>query len=85
MFHAGGWAFPWAVTAIRGTHYCLRKIDYPQIWRLLRGDDITPFCAAPTVNTPLVNDGYAKKLAQPVNVLVKASPQQRIYLRRYHS
>ena len=33
MFHAMGWTFPWAVTAVRGTHYCLRKVDYPEIWR----------------------------------------------------
>jgi acyl-CoA synthetase (AMP-forming)/AMP-acid ligase II len=31
MFHAMGWMFPWSVTAVRGTHYCLRKIDYPEI------------------------------------------------------
>ena len=36
MFNAMGWTFPWAVTAVRGTHYCLRKIEYPEIWRLLK-------------------------------------------------
>src|SRR5919202_90189 len=25
MFHTNGWCFPWAVTAIAGTHVCLRK------------------------------------------------------------
>ena len=24
MFHANGWCFPWAVTAVGGTHVCLR-------------------------------------------------------------
>lgn len=74
MFHAMGWTFPWAVTAARGTHYCLRKIDYPYIWKLLKDEQITHFCAAPTVNTLLCADSSATKLDQPVRVTVAASP-----------
>lgn len=74
MFHAMGWTFPWAVTAARGTHYCLRKIDYPYIWKLLKEERITHFCAAPTVNTLLCADSTAAKLDQPVRVTVAASP-----------
>lgn len=74
MFHAMGWTFPWAVTAVRGTHYCLRKIDYPEIWRLLKEEGITHFNAAPTVNTLLCNDPAAERLPNPVRVTVAASP-----------
>lgn len=74
MFHAMGWTFPWAVTAARGTHYCLRKIDYPYIWKLLKEEQITHFCAAPTVNTLLCADENAAKLEKPVRVTVAASP-----------
>lgn len=74
MFHAMGWTFPWAVTAARGTHYCLRKIEYPYIWKLLKEEGITHFCAAPTVNTLLCADSNASKLEQPVRVTVAASP-----------
>jgi len=74
MFHAMGWTFPWAVTAVRGTHYCLRKIDYPEIWRLLKEEGITHFNSAPTVNTLLCNDPAAEKLDKPVRVTVAASP-----------
>lgn len=74
MFHAMGWTFPWAVTAARGTHYCLRKIDYPHIWKLLKEEGITHFCAAPTVNTLLCADNNAAKLEKPVRVTVAASP-----------
>lgn len=74
MFHAMGWTFPWAVTAVRGTHYCLRKIDYPEIWRLLRDEHITHYCAAPTVNTLLCNAKEAEPLPEPVRVTVAASP-----------
>lgn len=69
-----GWTFPWAVTAVRGTHYCLRKIDYAEIWRLLKQEDITHFNAAPTVNTLLCNDENADRLTRPVRVTVAASP-----------
>ena len=27
MFHANGWAFPWALAAVGGTQVCLRKVD----------------------------------------------------------
>ncbi|KAK8172031.1 hypothetical protein BKA80DRAFT_197943 [Phyllosticta citrichinensis] len=74
MFHATGWTFPWAVTSVRGTHYCLRKIDYPEIWKLLKEEKITHFNAAPTVNTLLCADEGAQRLEQPVRVTVAASP-----------
>ena len=74
MFHAMGWTFPWAVTAVRGTHYCLRRIDYPEIWRLLEDEHITHFNAAPTVNTLLCAASEAQKLPEPVRVTVAASP-----------
>ena len=74
MFHATGWTFPWSVTAVRGTHYCLRKIDYPEIWRLLKEEGITHFNAAPTVNTLLCAAKEAECLPQPVRVTVAASP-----------
>lgn len=67
-------AFPWAVTAVRGTHYCLRKIDYPLIWKLLKAEPITHFNAAPTVNTLLCASTAAAKLENPVRVTVAASP-----------
>jgi acyl-CoA synthetase (AMP-forming)/AMP-acid ligase II len=74
MFHAMGWTFPWSVTAVRGTHYCLRKIDYPEIWRLLKEEGITHFNAAPTVNTLLCAAKEAERLPQHVRVTVAASP-----------
>ncbi|KAI1340472.1 2-succinylbenzoate-CoA ligase [Xylariaceae sp. FL0016] len=74
MFHAMGWTFPWAVTAVRGTHYCLRKIDYPLIWKLLKEEGITHFNAAPTVNTLLCASNDAVRLPSPVRVTVAASP-----------
>ena len=35
MFHCNGWCFPWAVTAMGGTHVCLRKVDPAPIFTLI--------------------------------------------------
>ena len=56
MFHCNGWCFTWAVTAAGGTHVCLRVIDAEEIWRLLRTEGVTHFCAAPTVLTMIAED-----------------------------
>lgn len=62
------------MTAVRGTHYCLRKIDYPLIWNMLKTENITHFNAAPTVNTLLCAAKEAERLPKPVKVTVAASP-----------
>ncbi|TGZ79097.1 putative AMP-binding domain protein [Ascodesmis nigricans] len=74
LFHATGWTFPWSVVSVRGTHYCLRKIDYDEIWRLLTIERISHFNAAPTVCTLLCASQNAVELPQPVRVTVAASP-----------
>jgi len=49
MFHANGWTFPWINTARGMANICLRKVDPAEIFRLIREENITMFCAAPTV------------------------------------
>ena len=49
MFHANGWTFVWIVTAVGGTHVCLRKVDPAMAFRLIRDESVTMLCAAPTV------------------------------------
>lgn len=69
-----GWTFPWSITAVRGTNICLRKIDYPLIWRLLKDEGVTHFNAAPTVCTLLSADAHAAPLPHTCRVTVAASP-----------
>lgn len=69
-----GWTFPWSIAAVRGTNICLRKIDYPLLWHLLKTEHVTHFNAAPTVNTLLCADANAERLPNPVQVTVAASP-----------
>jgi len=49
MFHGNGWCFTWAVTAVGGTHVCLRSPDPARIWDLLEAEQVTHMCSAPTV------------------------------------
>jgi fatty-acyl-CoA synthase len=49
MFHCNGWCFTWGVTAVGGTHVCLRRVDPPEIFRLIREAGVTHMCGAPTV------------------------------------
>jgi fatty-acyl-CoA synthase len=55
MFHCNGWTYPWAVTAVGGTHVCLRKVDPAQIFRLIRRHGVTHLCGAPVVLTALIH------------------------------
>jgi fatty-acyl-CoA synthase len=56
MFHCNGWCFTWAVTAVGGTHVCLRKVDAGEIWRLIEAEGITHLNAAPTVLVMIAHD-----------------------------
>ncbi|HEX5692576.1 MAG TPA: long-chain-fatty-acid--CoA ligase [Roseiflexaceae bacterium] len=55
MFHANGWTFVWIVTAVGSTHVCLRKVDPKTIFELIEHENITMFCAAPTVLIGIAN------------------------------
>ncbi len=49
MFHANGWTYTWTVTAAGATHVCLRRVEPPKVFELVRDEHITWMCAAPTV------------------------------------
>jgi len=55
MFHANGWTFVWTVTAAGATHVCLRRVDPAQIFGLIASENVTLFCAAPTVLISIAN------------------------------
>ena len=55
MFHANGWCFPWSVTALAGTHVCLRRVEPALIFRLIAEHRVTNMCGAPTVLSMLIN------------------------------
>jgi fatty-acyl-CoA synthase len=62
MFHCNGWCTAWAVTAVGGTHVCLRAVQPEEIWRLLDVEGITHLNAAPTVLVAIANAAAAHPL-----------------------
>jgi fatty-acyl-CoA synthase len=54
MFHCNGWCYTWAVTAMGGTHVCLRRVDPPLVFELIARHRVTHMCGAPTVLTMLI-------------------------------
>lgn len=60
MFHCNGWCFTWGVTAVAGTHICLRQIDPEKVYSLIRDEGVTNMCAAPTVLTSLYSSSAAE-------------------------
>jgi fatty-acyl-CoA synthase len=74
MFHCNGWTFPWAVTAVSGTHVCLRKVEPPRIWELFEDVGITHYCAAPTVQIGIVNEEAAHRLETSVTAAIAGAP-----------
>jgi fatty-acyl-CoA synthase len=55
MFHCNGWCFPWSVTAMGGTHVCLRRVDPALIFPMIAEHGVTHMCGAPTVLNMLVS------------------------------
>src|SRR5229473_5470146 len=62
MFHCNGWCFPWTVTALAGTHVCLRKVEAGAIYAAIAGEGVSHLCGAPIVMNMLLNAPVEAKL-----------------------
>jgi fatty-acyl-CoA synthase len=76
MFHANGWGFTWAVTAVGARHVCLAKVDPAAVFRLVASERVTLLCAAPTVLIGLANapDHLRAGVPRGVRVLTAGAP-----------
>ncbi len=76
MFHCNGWCFPWTITALNGTHVCLRKVEAGAIFEAIADHGITHLCGAPIVMNLLINaDAKAKRdLGGTVELMTAAAP-----------
>src|SRR5260221_4062708 len=63
MFHCNGWCFPWALTAVAGTHVCLPRVDPALIYPLIKRHGVTHLCGAPIVLNLLANAPDTVKVA----------------------
>ncbi len=55
MFHCNGWCFPWTITALAGTHVCLRRVESAAILASIAANGVTHMCGAPIVVNLLLN------------------------------
>jgi len=55
MFHCNGWTYTWAVTAVAGTHVCLRRVEPAPIFAAIAEHKATHLCGAPIVLNMLVH------------------------------
>jgi len=76
MFHANGWTFTWIVTAVGGTHVCLRKVEASAIYDEIQRERVTTLCAAPTVLIAIANgpEAQRKRLSRGVRLLTAGAP-----------
>jgi fatty-acyl-CoA synthase len=76
MFHCNGWCYPWAVTAVGGTHVCMRRFDVPEALHLIDTLGVSHFCAAPTVLIMLTNHPATagQRLRRPLRVGTGGAP-----------
>jgi fatty-acyl-CoA synthase len=74
MFHCNGWCTPWGVTAIGGTHVCLREVRGDVIWKLIKEHRVTHLNGAPTVVTTIMRAPEAVPLDYPLVVTTAGAP-----------
>jgi len=68
MFHCNGWCTTWGVTAIGGTHVCLRAVRPEVIWRLMDDEGVTHLNGAPAVMTSIARAPEAHPFDHKVTI-----------------
>ena len=76
MFHCNGWCFPWTITAVGGTHICLRKVEATAMYDAMQRFQVDHMCGAPIVLSMLINTTDENKAKAPhgIKVMVAAAP-----------
>ena len=75
MFHASGWCFPWTITALAGTHVCLRKVEAAAVFEMIEKYGVTHFTAAPVVLNMLIHapENVKRKFGRTIEVMTAGS------------
>ncbi len=55
MFHCNGWCFPWSLSAVAGTHVCLRWVRAKAMYDAIADHKVTHLAGAPIVMSALIN------------------------------
>jgi fatty-acyl-CoA synthase len=80
MFHCNGWCFPWTITAMAGTHVCLRRVEAAAIYEAIAREGVTHLCGAPVVMNMLLNfdpravPGLERSLDRRIEMMTAGAP-----------
>jgi fatty-acyl-CoA synthase len=76
MFHCNGWCFPWTLSALAGTHVCLRWVRQKPMWDALADQRVTHLCGAPVVMSTLLSTPVEdqRQFDQQVEFMTAAAP-----------
>jgi fatty-acyl-CoA synthase len=76
MFHCNGWCFPWTITAMAGTHVCLRRVEPAAIYEAIARESVTHLCGAPVVMNLLLNagSGLKRSLDRRIEMMTAGAP-----------
>ncbi len=76
MFHCNGWCFPWTITALAGTHVCLRRADAKGIYDAFADNGVTHLCGAPIVMQTILGaeEAERREFSQEVRMMTAAAP-----------
>ena len=75
MFHCNGWCFPWTITALAGTHVCLRNVSAKNIYEAIKKYNVTHMCGAPIVLSMIINANKQEvhPIKNKVNIMTAAA------------
>lgn len=84
MFHCNGWCFPWTITAMAGTHVCLRRVEAKAIYDAIADNGVTHLCGAPIVMGLLISapEDQRRPLPGKVKMMTAASAPPAAVLER---
>ena len=76
MFHCNGWCFPWTMSAIIGTHVCLRQVRAEPIWQSIKTHKVSHLCGAPIVMSVILSleNQHEYKPSHQVQFFTAAAP-----------
>ncbi len=74
MFHCNGWCFPWTLSAIIGTHVCLRQVRFEAMWDAIQRHKVTHLCGAPVVMSTLISESSPYKPEHNIHFFTAAAP-----------
>ena len=74
MFHCNGWCTTWALTAVSGTHVCLRAVRGTEAWRLIDDENITRMAGAPVVLNTIAGAKEAHTMGGALSITTAGAP-----------